>query len=585
MRAGPTAETPAISGEYGRQRWLLAAVALITAGPIAYMAVRQPLDYDGWWHVFIAREVPWAPFWQDVYVNAHPPGFYLLLSAAAKLGAERWVYRAISVVAGVVATYLVGRIGARVFRTSAVAPLCALAFGLSMATVIMATAVRSYMLSLAFLLAAVRPYMDLIDPRHGRSDSRTRVWFVTAVIGAILTHYSAMFFVGVAVALPCLDAAVAPHYRAWWRQRLRRSWRHELATVLALVATVVAVYLAHESRFERPMSHVQLFFPSAAERSAGPLRGAWAFLTRSIAAEIDLFTPLPIASLGSAARGVAVTACGLAGVGLLLLLRRRADWVVALAPSGILTLLATVMMAAALAGRYPFGGFLRQQFVLFPFIMLSGFALLDEGMARLTQRRLVVIAVSAVIVMTSVVQWRALQFMPNELGALELAQFDRFFPDAHAVVVDQFSLIPFFAVHQRGEWPPQSEVGAQFAALPMREPSRDWLVLRDLAHWNWDPSAPQLYRDLHQLLERTRLPSIDVFHLREGAYLLPKTPTLERAQLSESVLQTAHDAGLHIERLVLDGYNTYARVSFSFPNAADAHATAPVLPATVRGPS
>jgi len=573
MRRAPIAE-PAISGEAGWQRCLLVAVALITAGPVAYMAVRQPLDYDSWWHVFIAREVPWARFWRDVYVNAHPPGFYLLLSVAAKLGSERWIYRLISVVAGVVATYLVGRIGARVFRTPAVAPLCALAFGLSMATVVMATAVRSYMLSLALLLAGFRPYLDLIDPQRGHSATRTRAWFVAAVIGAIVTHYSAIFFVGAAVALPCLYAAVAPQYRAWWKERLRRSWRHELATVLAVAAIAIGVYLAHKSRFELPMPHVQLFFPSDAERSAGAVGGALSFMARSIADETDLFMPLPIANLPAGARGSAATVFALTGVGLVLMLRRRSDWVVALAPLGILTLLATAIMGAALAGRYPFGGFLRQQFILFPFIMLAGFALLDEVAARLTHPRPLVIAVSAALVVKCVVQWRFMQFMPNELGAPELAQFDRFFPDAHAVYVDQFSLIPFFAVHQRGEWPPQSGLGEQFAALPILEPGREWLVLRDMGHWNSDLSAPQLSRDLRQLLARTQLPFIDVFHLREGAYLLPKTPTLERAQLSESIVQTAHDEGLHIERLVLDGYNVYARVRAN-PTRATAFGTPP----------
>ena len=109
---------------------LLAVIALIAAVPMLHMGIHDRIDYDGWWHVFIAREAPWSSFWADVYRNAHPPLFYLLLRPMTWLGSGRLVYRALSIAAAVVATYVVGRIATRVFRTPAVYRNCIKMHGL-----------------------------------------------------------------------------------------------------------------------------------------------------------------------------------------------------------------------------------------------------------------------------------------------------------------------------------------------------------------------------------------------------------------------------------------------------------------------
>ena len=224
---------------------LLAVIALTAAVPMLHMGIHDRIDYDGWWHVFIAREVPWSSFWADVDRNAHPPLFYLLLRPMTWLGSGRLVYRALSIAAAVVATYVVGRIATRVFRTPAVSLLCAFAFGLAVPTAIIACAVRSYMLSVTLVLVAFRLYLDLIDPARERIEPKTRILFVVALVGAILSHYSGIFFAGAAVALPCLYAAVDRRYRVWFGQRLRAHWRDDLATLIPIAVVIVAAYAVH----------------------------------------------------------------------------------------------------------------------------------------------------------------------------------------------------------------------------------------------------------------------------------------------------------------------------------------------------
>lgn len=542
-----------------RTRALLAAISLFAAAPMLYMAVNQRLDYDSWWHVFIAREVPWARFWRDVYINAHPPVFYLLLRAAAEFGSHRLVYRSLSIVAAVVATYVIGRIATRVFRTPILSLPCALAFGLAMTTVMVACAVRSYMLAVALLLIAFRTYLDLVDPTHGPIATKTRVVFAVALIGAITTHYSAIFFFCAAATVPCLYSAVDGRYRMWWSERLRTRWTAEIATLIPIAAVVVAVYLAHVFQFRAPMAHVLRFFPDRSEAAAG-LLGSGSFLARSMVAEIDLFSPFPIAGLRPTTVGVVLSLFAIVAIGLVLTLYRRSDWVVASTPIATLAILTTAMMGASLLGRYPFGGALHHQFILFPFIVLSIFAIVDEIVARSHHEWVALAVVSAAVILNGVVQWHRVQFVDDEPAARELATFDRYFGDSRAVYVDHTNVIYFFAAHHRGMWLAQSGLGAKFYALPVIEAQRRLLVLRDTKRWRYDLADRELYGDLRQLMALAQVPSVDLFRLSRDAQL-PSTPSrLERVQLAESVVELADREGLRVERLVLDGSHLYARL-------------------------
>ena len=536
----------------------LALVALLVAVPMLYAGAHGWIDYDGWWHVLIAREAPWEQFWRDVHRNAHPPLFFLLLRAVSHLGSERLVYRSISIGAAIAATYLVGDIAGRTLRTPRLALLCALAFGLAVSTAIMACAVRSYMLSLAFLLLAFRVSLDLIDVRRDRVAPAARIAFALAVVGAIASHYAAIFFAAAAVALPGVYAVVDRDYRRRLGERLRSQWPAEIATWLPIAAVIAAAYAVHLSRYGAPMPHLAAFHPDPAEQSAGIVRGGASFLARALVAEIDLFSPLPIAPWPTVVRALLVLLAGGIAVRLALRLRRRSDWPIAMAPLGTLVLLGSLLMAAAVAGRYPFGGFLRQQYILFPFLVLAAFALVDEIALRWRPRHLL-IGLWAALMLNAVLQWRHVPLYPGEPGSDETAQFERLVPDSGAVYVDRFSLIPYFASHQRAAWEPQTPIGDAFLALPVSAPRR-MLVLRDLTRWSADLSDPRLYGDLRALLQQTALPAIDVFRLRQDAYRLPPLPRVERAELTESIVRAAASQGVRVERVVLDALSVYLRV-------------------------
>jgi hypothetical protein len=52
---------------------ILIFIALAAALPRLLLGASQFIEYDGYWHVFIAQQDNWASFWADIYANAHPP--------------------------------------------------------------------------------------------------------------------------------------------------------------------------------------------------------------------------------------------------------------------------------------------------------------------------------------------------------------------------------------------------------------------------------------------------------------------------------------------------------------------------------
>ena len=93
-------------------------------------------------------------FWADIYANAHPPLYFLLLKAVLHLGHSLLVYRSISILTGVASVYLVGRIALKVTGSNMRAYQSALAYGLALPGIIVSCEVRSYMLSVFFVLVS-----------------------------------------------------------------------------------------------------------------------------------------------------------------------------------------------------------------------------------------------------------------------------------------------------------------------------------------------------------------------------------------------------------------------------------------------
>src|SRR3984957_6412525 len=92
----------------------LVFTALAAAVPRLLLGASQYIEYDGYWHVFIAQQDNWHNFWEDIEANTHPPLYFLLLKAVMHLGRSPLIYRSISLVTGIISVFTVGWIARKV---------------------------------------------------------------------------------------------------------------------------------------------------------------------------------------------------------------------------------------------------------------------------------------------------------------------------------------------------------------------------------------------------------------------------------------------------------------------------------------
>src|SRR5579872_5423857 len=101
-------------------------ITLLAAIPRLYVGSTQYVEYDGYWHVFIAMQDNLRQFYKEYWINFHPPLFYLLLRLALNFGRTPLVYRSISLLTGIAAVFFIGKIAEKISVTrwmSAVAAL------------------------------------------------------------------------------------------------------------------------------------------------------------------------------------------------------------------------------------------------------------------------------------------------------------------------------------------------------------------------------------------------------------------------------------------------------------------------------
>ncbi len=270
---------------------ILFLIALAAAVPRLLLGASQFIEYDGYWHVFIAQQDNWASFWADIYANAHPPLYFLLLKAVLHLGHSLLVYRSISILTGVASVYLVGRIALKITESNARAYQSALAYGLALPGIVVSCEVRSYMLSVFFVLVSFLRFCWNVT-EHDQCQIAGRV---------------------------CSRAAILASSVALFRVLLRRRGRRfglllgrfaarrdkaavEAATSLPVIATILTLYLVHAGQLATIQGHLLPYYydPSGHETMA-------AFLFRNCRNFVNLFSPFAIAN-GAVALGVLILA-------------------------------------------------------------------------------------------------------------------------------------------------------------------------------------------------------------------------------------------------------------------------------------
>lgn len=521
--------------------WLLLAVCVVAALPCIYLALTQFLEYDGFWHVFIAQQDNWNNFWFDYKANDHPLLFYLMLKVLMKLSRSVFLYRSIPIACDLASIYVIGKIAQKISVSKFAPALTALAFGLSIATIEISVSVRSYMLAIFFVVLSFYYFLDLIPGAPTEKRGRSRILFGSILVLAVSSHYFTFFYVaacGLVLAGVCLVSWSAFPWKTWAADALA------FVPVAGLMDfyyrthirlhTVTDDYLAPYS-FKRNESKPEFFFRN--------LQSAFNFLSPW---RIDDRVHFLIVA------GVLV----LIGVAIVFFVRSRA-----VIPLWTLAVLVAELAWAGFRGKYPFGGLLRQQFILFPFAILTVGVYADRLLAIARGRRAAVALVAAVLGVSLIgVDAYRFKMFPKIGGQLfdnEMRRFDAAIPEPHAVFLDQFNLIAFFTYHHQWKWRFISKVRIDTAVdeYALERPRHPMMILRDRTRWNFDFSDPAFFHDVAESMRAARLDSLAVFcvHQFPGSF----TPDQQDA-FQQKAFQLAEAEHLQIRKFVPDGLNVYA---------------------------
>jgi hypothetical protein len=519
---------------------LLLGIALLAVIPRLYFAATQFVEYDGYWHVFVAMQDNWRNFRNDYQANFHPPLFYLLLKVALWFGRTTWVYRAIPLATGVAAVFVIGRIAQKIsfWRYSSV--VGALAYGLLLPSVVISCSVRSYMLSVFFVLVSLYYFLDMLTD-GARASTKSRIWFATGAVLACYSHYFAFFYVAACAGVTAVFWLISPR-----QERARRLVR-DFVTFVPINAALAVLYDTHAKSHVVPTGHLRAFY-----LLPGDSQTWFEFLARNGRLEFNLFSPLRVEEAGLFFLVFVFLVLGTGRVVFLIRNLKRPENAGALGIVLTGVLILAGIAAGGLLGKYPFGGELRQQFLLFPFAVLGGVILFDR-LAAAARPKLAAAAMWAVFAAVAAASTVTLAQYPNfgpDLDSGQTVRFQRDFPAPHAVYVDQFNLIVFFSHYDDWNWKFVGHCGAvpTLDIYSLSRGAENMLVFRDLARWNADITGAALYSDLAKCMQSRQVASLVIFYIRqdESAVKIRDEP-----MLAGRITRQAAGAGLCVQKMVV----------------------------------
>lgn len=469
------------------------------------IGARTFIDFDEWQHLFMAASPRWADLAFELRTNAHPPLFFFLLGWVERLG-QPALYRAVSIAAGTGSIVMAGLIARRLFESPMVQLACAAAFAFSVDAITISDEIRSYQLAIFLVLVAFYAWLDM------RTESvRACIVFAGASSLALLSHYSAIFFVAACAIL------MLPRLRV----------RSAIALAIPLILFAIE-YLLHAGAQPQQGYIISYYFGTTPGES---LPG---FLLRNFRHFFNLFSPLELTSIPAAAV-VIVILCAVAAWAAF-----RGKARVAILAAALIVL---EIVAAAILGKYPFGGELRHQYIAGPFLLLAGFAVLDRLSAKLPPAVIPALAICASVAGFAAQRASLVHFPGVVLQSEQYRDWRAAFPHPAAVYVDHWGAISYF-IHTSTEprafvrhIPDTADIDEYRTPDGIHifyDKSRDLLALAD----------PASYASLASCLRTSGVSDITVFLMSPG-----NTPLdLRGGRLESIIADLAAKHGLHLTR-------------------------------------
>jgi uncharacterized membrane protein len=555
----PTHPMPART--VNKDRLFLLALSFVTLASILirlYVGSKSFLDFDEWQHVFIASSPRLTDLRYELSVIAHPALFFWMLRGLLRLGHGILLYRLISILSGGASVFLLGLICRKLCRNVAVALCAAASLALSSAAITISTEVRSYQLSVCFALLAFLCYLDLFSPNAGGLPRLlTYFSFAAAMCLALETDYCAAFVLGALIALWMLFALTGREYRANFllpanRKRLLLCLFSFAVPVLVLVSMYVGTL-----RKQGTEGYLLDFYWNL-NRGETVSR----FLARNILNEWNLFSPVSIENTAVFAF-VALTVTVAATYLLVFNLRAKSIKTNVQVPSLFAGLIIIELIILSLMDRYPFGGLLRQQYILAPFLVIATFCLVDVLASNPVPilRIGVPVALLGAILIHFAAAAPGLVVRPGWIVTKK--DYDAYrvaFPGARAVYLTHFPVISYFMNTDREPrrfvrhiWDVAQIDEYRMGAAGQRTTELFYDKYPELP----DLRDASLYRSVVACLRQSGQSQLTLYFFVAGQEGLPLPPDA----LKRTVIETAASEGLSTSKVVVDGKAVFAGFS------------------------
>jgi hypothetical protein len=536
--------------------FLLLGITLAALVPVLVLGASEFISYDGYWHLFIAKQDRWKLFFSEYRKDAHPILYHLALRVISPLfGCSRLAYRSASIIPGVASVYLLGRIAGRLCISKVVALLTAAAYGFSMTMIGITIDVRSYPLALVFVIAALYYLVDFLARTYDASANRSLILFGTFTSLAIASEYYAVFFLVACLGVLALLWATHPVFRERSTEWAIRNW---FAPVIALGTPSVVIayfYRTHIKYHSISFNHVHEFYWTPGSSRVD-------FILRNLRADLNYILPVKISSATILLGILVVFVPLLTYFGLF---RKQSHESLAVGVPGLVLLLLLVeLIVFSLLGWYPFGGNDRHQSILFPFLTLTAFILLDRLITYLSVSWLktgILGAIAVLITANFSYRWHKTPRRSVELLTKEYQTFQGKVAPAQALYVDQFTLIAYYIQTHDWKWKFRRHFREpdRVDEYDLTSPTGQHLVLlRNIDRWNFDLSKPEIYQVLLRSLHDAQLTSANMFLVKQvHAHADPPAIAAE----VNRIRKLAADAGLQVSSLYAD--NTQAAITFT----------------------
>jgi len=343
------------------------ALALITA-LVAIIVTRtastQSYGFDEVWHVTLGSLSPaWFAF-LNMANDTHPPLYYLLLRPFTHAGSEPIYPRMLSILSALLTLPLWFFLQRKLRIKTAVALTTTFVLGVSFSFLSMGVMVRSYSLTIFLVLLALWFWLDMLPGVANRPSRRSAVFSLAAFTAAFWCLYISVFatvsIFAITLIMMLLNPAMGRTTLANWRQYSR--WPEWSAFFLAHALAVGWFVLSSRYNVETDLPGHVIHLTRQGDQAVG------AFLAAALRDEWLLFSPLP--GLPDGLVDDVLVMLAIVMVGLSWLYARRGN------VGATLLALMPLVMTASLAtlgalGKYPFGGELRHQYILYPFLLLT----------------------------------------------------------------------------------------------------------------------------------------------------------------------------------------------------------------------